>query len=131
MIVLDTHVLIWWLSDTSSLSPKARRAITKESPRNGIVVSAISALEIATLVRRGRLQLAVPADTWLADARLLPELRFEPVTSEIAQLAGSFGDEMHGDPADRIIAATAIVLNAALVTADTKLRAYKALDTVW
>ncbi len=131
MIVLDTHVLIWWLSNTSSLSPKARKAIASESPRNGIVISAISALEITTLVRRDRLHLTVPADVWLADARSLPELHFEPVTADIAQLAGSFGEEMHGDPADRIIAATATVLNASLVTADTKLRAYKALDTIW
>lgn len=131
MIVLDTHVLIWWLSKISLLSSKARRAIVKESPRNGIVVSTISALEIATLARRGRLQLAVPVDTWLADAQQLPELRFEPVTTGIAQLAGSYGDEMHGDPADRIIVATAALLNAPLVTADAKLRAYKALDTVW
>ena len=131
MIVLDTHVLIWWLNGSSSLSLKARKAINKESPRKGIVVSAISVLEIATLLRRGRLQLAMPADKWLADVQLLPELRFESVSAEIAQLAGSFGDDMHGDPADRIIAATAILLRAPLVTADTKLRAYKGLETTW
>ncbi len=131
MIVLDTHVLIWWLNGSSSLSLKARKAIAKEFPRKGIVVSAISALEIATLMRRGRLQLAMPADRWLADVQLLPELRFESVSSEIAQLAGSFGDDMHGDPADRIIAATATLLRASLVTADTKLRAYKGLETTW
>jgi PIN domain nuclease of toxin-antitoxin system len=131
VIVLDTHALIWWLSNTSSLTPKARRAIAKESRQNGIVVSAISVFEISTLCRRSRLQLSVPVETWLADARRLPELRFEPVTADIAQFAGSFGDDMHGDPADRIIAATTIVLNAPLVTADTKLRAYKGLDTIW
>ncbi len=75
--------------------------------------------------------LAVPVDSWLADARCLPELRFEAVSVEIAQLAGGFGEEIPGDPADRIIAATATVLNAPLVTADAKLRAYKPLATVW
>ena len=129
--MLDTHVLIWWLSNITSLSPKARRIIAKESLRKGIVVSAISALEITTLVRRGRLRLSVPVDTWLADAQRLPELRFEPVSIEIAQLAGSFGEEIPGDPADRIITATATILNGPLVTADTKLRAYKPLATVW
>jgi PIN domain nuclease of toxin-antitoxin system len=131
LIVLDTHVLIWWLSDSASLSPKARRLIAKESSRKSIVVSTISALEITTLVRRARLRLAVPVDSWLADARCLPELRFEVVSFEIAQLAGGFGEEIPGDPADRIIAATATVLNAPLVTADAKLRAYKPLATVW
>ena len=131
MIVIDTHVLIWWLTDPSSLSSKAKRALAKEAPRNGIVASSISVLEITPAARRGRLQLSVPVENWLADTRLLPELRYEPVTGEIAQLAGSFGDEMHGDPTDRIIAATAILLNAPLVTADTKLRGYRALNTVW
>ena len=131
MIVLDTHALVWWLNDPASLSPKAKRAIAKEAARNDIVVSAISVLEIATLTRRGRLQLAVPVDAWLADVQLLPELRIEPVTAPIAQMAGSFGDDMHGAPADRVIAATAMALNAALVTADAKLRGYNALSTIW
>jgi PIN domain nuclease of toxin-antitoxin system len=131
VIVLDTHVLIWWLSEPSSLSAKARRAIAKETAPNTIIVSAISVLEIATAARRGRLRFAVSVETWLADTRRLPELRYEPVSAEIAQLAGSFGDDMHGDPADRIIAATAILLAVPLVTADTKLRAIPKLDTVW
>jgi PIN domain nuclease of toxin-antitoxin system len=131
VIVLDTHVLIWWLSEPSSLSTKARRAIAKETSANTIIVSAISVLEIATAARRGRLRFAVSVETWLADTRRLPELRYEPVSAEIALLAGSFGDDMHGDPADRIIAATAILLAVPLVTADTKLRALQALDTVW
>ena len=131
MIVLDTHVLIWWIENPAQLSPKARRAIAKVSLENGIIVSSVSALEIATLVRRNRLHLAVSVDLWLANVQRLPELHFEPVTAEMAQIAGSIGDELHGDPVDRLIAATAVVLNAPLVTADTKLREYKGLDTVW
>ena len=88
-------------------------------------------LEIVTAVRRKRLQFASPVEQWLADARSLPELRFEPVSSEIAQLAGSFGAELDGDPADRIIAATAIHLGFALVTADEKLRASGSMRTIW
>ena len=131
MIVLDTHVLIWWIENPAQLSPKARRAIAKDSLENGIIVSSVSALEIATLVRRNRLHLAVSVDLWLANVQRLPELHFEPVTAEMAQIAGSIGEELHGDPVDRLIAATAVVLNAPLVTADTKLREYKGLDTVW
>ena len=131
MIVLDTHVLIWWIENPAQLSPKARRAIAKDSLENGIIVSSVSALEIATLVRRNRLHLAVSVDLWLANVQRLPELHFEPVTAEMAQIAGSIGDGLHGDPVDRLIAATAVVLNAPLVTADTKLREYKGLDTVW
>ncbi|OGT74273.1 MAG: hypothetical protein A3H44_06025 [Gammaproteobacteria bacterium RIFCSPLOWO2_02_FULL_57_10] len=131
MIVIDTHVLIWWLSNPAELSPKARKAITAAAKSNTVLVSAISALEITTLVRHGRLTLAVPVATWLADVRQLPEVRFTPVTVDIAQMAGEFGDEVPGDPADRVISATAMLLMAPLVTADAKLRAYKALETIW
>jgi PIN domain nuclease of toxin-antitoxin system len=131
VILLDTHVLVWWLSRDPSLSPKAKRAIALEVPRCGLVVSAVSVLEIATLCRRKRLAFSVPLEAWLADVRSLPELQFEPVTDIIAQLAGSFDDDMHGDPVDRVIAATAISLGAALVTADGKLRGNKAVRTIW
>ncbi|MGH8514435.1 MAG: PIN domain-containing protein, partial [Gammaproteobacteria bacterium] len=68
---------------------------------------------------------------WLADLRLLPELRFEPVTADIAQAAGSFPDAMPGDPADRIIAATAVALRVKLVTADERLRRSSGVETIW
>jgi PIN domain nuclease of toxin-antitoxin system len=131
LIVLDTHVLIWWLTTPTKLTPAARKAIKQATAENTIAVSTISILEIATAVRRQRLLFNVPVAQWLADLRLLPELRLEPVNADIAQQAGSWGDEMHGDPADRLIAATAITLGAALITADAKLRASPALRTIW
>jgi hypothetical protein len=67
------------------------------------VVSAISALEITKAVRRGRLALESPPDEWFADLQASPELRFEPVSVEIARLAGGFAHTAPGDPADRII----------------------------
>jgi len=131
LIVLDTHALIWWLTGSAPLSRAAKLAVTKAAKENRVVASAISVLEIVTAIRRGRLQFTTPLEQWLADARRLPELRFEPVSAEIAQLAGSFGEDMHVDPADRIIAATAIILNVPLVTADGKLRASRAVKTIW
>ena len=131
MIVLDTHVLVWWLSGAPMLSSAASQAIADAGAAKRVFVSIISVLELSTAVRRGRLQLSVPLAQWLADARLLPELRFEPVSVEIAHLAGSFGDEIHGDPADRLITATAVVLGAPLVTADEKLRGSSLVKSVW
>ncbi len=131
MIVLDTHVLIWWLCTPAELSPKARKLINQAAAEQAIQVSAISILEIATLARRGRLQVSVPVDKWLADVKTLPELRIAPVTADIAQLAGGFGDEVPGDPADRVIAATALSLAATLMTGDSRLRAFQGLKTVW
>lgn len=131
MIVLDTHALVWWVSGDRRLSTRAKRTIQNAVKAGVVSASAISAMEIATAVRRGRLTLSVPFEQWLADLRSLPELRFEPVTAEIAALAGSFDGAMHGDPVDRLIAATARVLGARLVTADERLRAAPDVMTVW
>jgi len=131
LIVLDTHVLVWWMTQAAGLSTAAKRAIGKHTSAGEIVASTISVLEIATAVRRGRLKFNIPVDQWLADVRSIPELRLEPVSVEIAALAGSFLDLMHGDPADRIIAATATVMGASLVTADDRLRSWGSLRTIW
>lgn len=131
MIVLDTHALVWWAVGDRRLSPRALRAIRDAVKAGAVFASAISVMEIATAARRDRLTLSVPIEQWLADLRALPELRFEPVTAEIAALAGSFDGTMHGDPADRIIAATTRLLGARLVTADERLRGLPDLTAVW
>jgi len=131
VILLDTHALVWWAADAARLSARAKRAIRGALREGHVVASAISLFEIATAIRRGRLVLAVPSEQWLADVRLLPELRFEPVSAEIAEVAGSFDGAVPGDPADRIIAATAIALSLKLITADKRLRRAPRLQTVW
>ena len=75
MIVIDTHVLVWWLTRAPGLSRKAERKLAAHGDPGQIVVSAISLLEIATAVRRGRLELSIPLDQWLADINSLPEIR--------------------------------------------------------
>ncbi len=129
--VLDTHVLIWWLTSPVKLSQAAREVIQEAADTGGLAASAISVLEIVTAVGKGRLEFSMPVDRWLEDVFTLPELRFEPVSAEIAALAGSFGEGMHGDPADRLIVATAISRGAPLVTADTKIRDSGLVQTVW
>jgi PIN domain nuclease of toxin-antitoxin system len=131
VILLDTHALVWWAVGDRRLSDPALRAIKAAVKAGGVFTSAISVMEIATAVRRGRLTLSVPFEQWLADLRALPELRFEPVSAQIAALAGSFDGAMHGDPADRIIVATARALGARLVTADERLRGLPDVGTLW
>lgn len=131
MIVLDTHALVWWVVGDRRLSARALRAINGAIKAGAVLASAISLMEIATAVRRRRLTLNMPFEHWLADLRTLPELQFEPVSAEIAALAGSFDGSMHGDPADRIIAATARTLGARLVTADERLRGLPDVVAVW
>ncbi|MCC6193627.1 MAG: type II toxin-antitoxin system VapC family toxin, partial [Burkholderiales bacterium] len=88
MIVVDTHVLVWWASDATRLSAPAKRAIDRSLKDGPFLVSAISIFEIATAIRRGRLALTMPADQWLADLAILPEIAVEPVTADIAASAG-------------------------------------------
>ena len=131
MIVLDTHAMIWWLADPSKLSTAAKKAIQTSVSNNEIFASTASILEIATLVRRGRLMLATDFNEWLDDVRQLPELQMLPVSTEIAARAGSFGPEVHGDPIDRLIIATAQIIKAKLITADANIRSAKIVTTVW
>ncbi len=131
MILLDTHALVWWVSDSGKLSPRARRSILAATRQGPAIVSAISLFEIATLFRRRKLALSVPAGQWLSDVRLLPQVRIEPVGAAIAALAGSLNDELPGDPGDRIIAATALELDAVLISADRRLRAVPRLQVIW
>jgi PIN domain nuclease of toxin-antitoxin system len=131
VIVLDTHALIWWADAGSKLSKKAAQAAKAESRRREMVASAVSVFEVVTLERRGRLEFKIPVTEWLANLRKLPELTFHPITDEIAERAGALGEVFPGDPADRLIAATALVLGVPLITQDTKLRAIPSLSTVW
>lgn len=130
-MVLDTHVLLWWLSGSPLLPSRAVKSIQAALQEQALVVSAISVFEIATAVRRGRLELASPLDIWLHDLASLPEIYVEPVNAAVAARAAMFDDAVHGDPADRIILATAMWLERPLATADEKLRSSGLVRLAW
>lgn len=132
MIVLDTHVLLWWASgDQAALSAAAKRAIDAELDGGRIAISSISAWEIAMLVARDRVALSIDTDQWLDLVGQIESVRFVPVGNDIAVRSVELPGEFHKDPADRIIVATARSLGAPLVTADEKIRAYPHLRTIW
>lgn len=122
MIVLDTHIWVWWVDGGSQL-PSEYAAVLQAEAQNGLGVAAISCWEVAKLVELGRLQLAVPVDRWLTQA-LQPPVLLLPLSPEVAvdstQLPGTF----HRDPADQLIVATARFYDCPLVTLDRELRAY-------
>lgn len=133
MIVLDTHALIWWVNGDGQLSSGAKVTIDSElAAEEGVVlVSAISAWEIALLVSLDRLTLTMGVDDWLQTASDIDGVRFVPVDNEIAIESTRLPGEFHKDPADRMIVALARHLNAPLVTADTKIQNYKHVRSIW
>lgn len=131
MIVLDTHALLWWVDNPAQLSEPASEIIVQAMMTKSVYVSCFTSWEIALLVERGRLHLALDVRDWLARCEQLPFLSFVPVSTAIAVESVRLPDFPHADPADRIITATALSLGAKLVTKDEKLRSYQYVQTVW
>jgi len=131
VIVLDTHTLVWWVTGDSALSKKATKAIEHEQAGGVIIVSAISAWEVAMLVAHGRLILSMDVSSWLAAVADIEVVRFLPVDVEIAVKSVELPGDFHKDPADRMIVATARKLAVPLVTKDDKILNYPHVKTIW
>jgi PIN domain nuclease of toxin-antitoxin system len=123
VILLDTHAAIWVLRNDAALGKKARDLAVAAADDGQLAVSAISFWEIALLIAKGRLRsLDDPRET--RALMLRTGIRELPLTGEIAILAVQL-DALHGDPADRFIAATAIAHDATLMTADENLLSWR------
>ena len=124
MIVLDTHIWIWWLSpEGRPLKQSWRDAITNVDE---VGVSAISCFEVAWLVQHGRVEIPVALETWFEAALDGSGVRLLPITPRVAQLAVEL-PEHHRDPQDRLIIATAIANDAQLISADSRFPDYEEL----
>ena len=131
MLVLDTHIVIWWTSGDSSLSHNAKSRIEAAIESNEqVLVSSISAWEVSMLVDKGRLNLAIDVDTWIKTVSEIEGVSFVPVDNKVAIESTRLPGEFHKDPADRMIVALARVLSASLVTADEKILKYQHVKTI-
>lgn len=130
MIVLDTHAWLWWLSDPSRIPARTRARVDAALADGALGVAAISAWEVAMLVAKGRLELALPVDELVAACERLPGFTLLPLTARVAVAAAGL-TLPHPDPADRFIVATARAANATLVTKDEVLRASSLVRTAW
>ena len=129
MIVLDTHVWVWWVHASDQLtSPQAQIIEANESDVIG--VSAISVWEIAKLVQFDRLELPCRLREWFDAALNYPGIRLLGLTPEIAIESTQLPGEFHRDPADQIIVATARLNNCPLVTSDDKILRYPHVKVV-
>jgi PIN domain nuclease of toxin-antitoxin system len=130
MILLDTHVVVWLALEPSKISKKARSAIEETRQRaEGLAVSDITLLEIATIENKGRIKLNAALEAFLTEV----ETRFIvlPMTGRICANALALPAAYPKDPADRVIGATALVEGIPLITADDGIRRSKALKTIW
>lgn len=130
MILVDTHVVAWMAFEQSRLSKNARAAIDDARKNGGgLAISAITLWELATHAGRGRIRLDVSLESFLAEV----EARFTvlPITGRACVRALGLPAAYPKDPADRIIAATALVEGLSLLTADREIRRARALRTIW
>lgn len=129
MVLLDTHVLIWAVDDSTRLSRTAASAIRRARAQDGLSISAVTLWELASLFAKGTIE---PHGTLEASLRLLTrQVSVWPITLEIAALAAEFPSDYSKDPADRLIGATARAEGLTLVTRDENLRKSPLLKTVW
>ena len=129
-ILCDTHVLVWSVLEPEKLSRKAAARFDEARSASGLACADISLWEMAMLVERGRIQSPLPVDVFLGKLCKALMLQVLPITPGIAALAQD-ARFAHGDPADRLIAATAVAHDLDLMTADRVLQRLRHVRTVW
>lgn len=125
MILLDTHPLIWFTQGETKLGTRARRLLSESFAARQAMVSPITFWEASMLANKGRIVLALAIKEWVNEV-IKGGVSLVPVSPEIAVAAGQLRGDIHGDPADRIIIATAQLLASPVVTADRKILDYAA-----
>ena len=119
--LLDTHILLYWLSSDEKLSAEQLHVIDSGSQLQPLLVSDITLWEVATLHSLGRIKLSIPLRDWLERAVAPPLVMRVGISPAIAAAVTSLPDRFHRDPADRILVATALVLGATLLTQDRRI----------
>jgi PIN domain nuclease of toxin-antitoxin system len=123
-LLLDTHVWIWLMIGDERLSSSFRRTVEQYKEKELILISAISVWELGMLVEQRRIQLEIDTLDWAEQAFESPHINLMPLTPRIAIQSSRLPGLIHGDPADRILIATASEHNAILITHDQKILDY-------
>jgi PIN domain nuclease of toxin-antitoxin system len=124
-LLLDTHYWIWLQAGAREQFTQAvLRSINQAAATGNLLISVMSVWEVGMLEAKGRIQIHVPCEQWVREALQMPGLSVAPLTPEIALASSFLPEPFHGDPADRIIVATARSLGARLVTRDSRILAY-------
>ncbi|MGA2766084.1 MAG: type II toxin-antitoxin system VapC family toxin [Spirochaetia bacterium] len=126
-VLLDTHVWVWLMEGRADVNPEAVQLMEQAGEESFLRVSVISAWEVGMLEARGRLRFDIPCEEWLEHAFGMPGLSLMPLTPSICVRCSRLPGVFHGDPADRLIVATARELGAVLLTRDELILQYAAL----
>ncbi|MGF1588188.1 MAG: type II toxin-antitoxin system VapC family toxin [Pleurocapsa sp.] len=123
-ILLDTHTWIWLFQGSKELSKATVAMIDKAGSKGKVFISAISVWELSMLIAKGRISLSKPIHQWIEDSLSQPGVNLAPLIPKIAIESSFLPGKFHGDPADRIIVATARINNLILLTRDRKILEY-------
>lgn len=131
MVVVDTHIIIWDALEPDKLSNKAKLEFDKANESTGIIFCDISLWEISMLISKKRIEIETSFREFIDLLTKTRNYIFQSITPEIAEISTNLLIEINSDPADRIIAATSIFTNSALITADKNLCNSKLVNTIW
>lgn len=124
LILLDTHVLLWAISEPNKLSTTVKQYIDVAQQNKLLLLSSISLWEIAMLEQKKRIDIRQPLKTFLESIINIQGLAIKDILVEVAVESNLLADSFHNDPADRLIVATAKYYNATLLTRDQKILAW-------
>lgn len=131
MILLDTHAWLWLCLEPRRLSAAAVAAIRRAVNGGGLAIASITLWEVAMLLARGRIVPQGTPEAWLSELIDRSGVVTMEITPAVAALATHLPDDFPGDPADRLIAATARAEGIALVSRDARMRASPMVETIW
>ena len=130
MIILDTHIWLWWLLGDGNLSPDERGALDLKASHGELTVSWVSIWETEMLERKGRIKLSPDFSSWISAAADTQIARVLPVDIDLVVAQRQLPESFHGDPADRLITATSILSGYPLATHDKRIRSAGCCD-IW
>lgn len=130
MILLDTHIWWWAITEPDRLSPRTRTLI-EDADETERTIASISLWEFAMMATKNKIHLEISPKDWLRHALYTVGTRVLELTEEIALASCTLPDDFHKDPADRIIVATARIHNALLLTKDEKILGYPHVNALW
>lgn len=124
MLLLDTHVWVWFLQGNKKINPLVIKSIDAAIGKRELFIAAISSWELAMLIKKSRIILNKPIALWIAEALDKLHIKVIPLSTEVAIESTDLPGEFHGDPADRMIIATARLHHLTVVTRDAAILHY-------